>query len=79
MNLTEKPDTKNWPETHYVFIEKIGPFMETAQEAWQALHQGVEAIAQQTQITGFLSLYKIHPQMVYRAGVAVQEKPAICL
>ena len=26
MNLTEEPDIVIWPETHYVFLEKIGPF-----------------------------------------------------
>jgi hypothetical protein len=26
MKLTEKPEVVTWPETHYVFIEKIGPF-----------------------------------------------------
>lgn len=26
MPLYETPDTVTWPETHYVFIEKIGPF-----------------------------------------------------
>jgi len=26
MNLTEVPETVTWPETHYVFVEKIGPF-----------------------------------------------------
>ena len=25
-NLTQVPDIVTWPETHYVFIEKIGPF-----------------------------------------------------
>jgi hypothetical protein len=28
MNLTEEPEIVNWPETHYVFVEKTGPFHE---------------------------------------------------
>src|ERR1039457_5502434 len=36
MNLTENPEIVTWPETHYVFVEKIGPFMENAGKAWQS-------------------------------------------
>ena len=35
MNLSEEPEIVNWPESHYVFIEKVGPFMNTAPQAWQ--------------------------------------------
>ena len=35
MNLTEVPEIVTWPEMHYVFMEKIGPFQNTAQQAWQ--------------------------------------------
>ena len=28
MNLTLEPETVTWPETHYVFVEKTGPFMD---------------------------------------------------
>jgi len=75
MKLTETPDIKQWPVTHYVFVEKIGPFQETAQAAWQTLHKYTEEIGKQVKITGYMSLYKIEPQMVYRAGVAVASKP----
>lgn len=30
MKLTEQPEIVTWPETHYVFIEKAGPFQTTA-------------------------------------------------
>ena len=36
MNLTEVPETVTWPETHYVFVEKIGPFQTNAPQAWQS-------------------------------------------
>ena len=75
MNLTEKPETIDWPVTHYVYVEKIGPFQETAQKAWEMLHQNTEAIAKTNQINGFMSLYKVQPQMLYRAGVVVDAKP----
>lgn len=74
MNLTEEPEIVPWPETHYVFIEKVGPFMNTAPQAWQELHRNVPAIAGKSQITGYFSLYKMGPK-IYRAGVAVAAPP----
>jgi len=75
MKLTEKPDFVNWPAIHYVFVESIGPFMETAPAAWQTLHKHVEEIGRQGKINGYLSLYKMEPQMMYRAGLALDIKP----
>lgn len=75
MNLTETPDIINYPSIHYVFVESIGPFMETAPAAWQTLHKSMAQITSQVKVTGALSLYKMEPQMVYRAGVAVEKKP----
>ena len=74
MNLTEAAQIVNWPETHYVFLEKIGPFQNTAPAAWQALQKSVPAIAEHHKITGFMSLYKVGPK-IYRAGVAVAAAP----
>lgn len=75
MNLTLKPDVVNWPEIHYVFVESVGPFLETAPAAWQTLHKGVDQIASQGKINGYMSLYKMEPKMLYRAGVALDRKP----
>jgi len=36
--LTQEPQIVTWPEMHYVFIEKIGPFQNTAPQAWQEVH-----------------------------------------
>ena len=74
MNLTEEPKTVAWPTTHYVFVEKVGPFQTNAPAAWQNLHTYVPQIAQHNQITGYMSLYKMGPQ-VYRAGVALAAPP----
>jgi len=75
MNLTEEPEIVNWPETHYVFVEKIGPFMKTAPQAWGEVHSNVPAIAEKNQITKYFSLYKMRPD-IYRAGVAISAPPA---
>jgi len=75
MKLITTQDLTQFPETHYVFIEKIGPFQETAMAAWQQLHQNLAAINGKHQISAFFSQYKVQPQMIYRAGVAVDKKP----
>jgi effector-binding domain-containing protein len=74
VNLNETPRIVEWPETHFVFVEKTGPFQTNAPQAWQALHTFVPGIAEQNQITGYTSLYKMAPQ-VYRAGVSIAAPP----
>jgi DNA gyrase inhibitor GyrI len=70
MNLTQEPEIVNWPATHYVFVERIGPFMTNAPQAWQELHKLTHAISAQNQIVGAMSLYKIGPK-IYRAGFSL--------
>jgi uncharacterized protein YndB with AHSA1/START domain/DNA gyrase inhibitor GyrI len=77
MRLITSLDLTQFPETHYVFVEKIGPFQETAMAAWQQLHQHMASIGEKHQISASFSQYKIEPQMIYRAGVAVDKKPDI--
>jgi effector-binding domain-containing protein len=74
MKLTEQPTVVTWPETLYVFVEKIGPFQETAPQAWNSVHPIVPAISEHNQVTGYMSLYKVAPK-VYRAGVSVAADP----
>jgi len=74
MNLIETPVIVTWPETHYVFLEKIGPFQNTAPAAWGILHKSVPAISEHNQITGYTSLYKVGPK-IYRAGVSLAAPP----
>jgi DNA gyrase inhibitor GyrI len=74
MNLTSTPEIIRWPETHYVYLEKVGPFQETAPAAWNQLHELVPDIADHNKITGYLSLYKVGPK-VYRAGLSLAAPP----
>jgi DNA gyrase inhibitor GyrI len=74
LRLTEVPEVVNWPETHYVFIETVGPFQNTAPQAWQQMHQLVPKVLEQNKITGYMSLYKVAP-LLYRAGVALADAP----
>jgi AraC family transcriptional regulator len=74
MNLTEEPEIVNWPPKHYVFVESIGSFQETAPKVWQVLHQVLPKISEHNQVTGYTSLYKVGPK-IYRAGVSVAAEP----
>jgi DNA gyrase inhibitor GyrI len=74
LNLTTEPSIVTWPPTHYVFLERIGPFQNTAPQAWQDLHPLVPAISQHYKITGYISLYKVEPK-IYRAGVSLDSEP----
>lgn len=77
MNLSEKPDLIDWPVTHYVFKENVGPFMETARPLWMAVHKEMAELLKHMKISSFASFYKMEPQMLYRAGVIVDKKPDI--
>ena len=74
MNLSEHPELVNWPETHYVFVERIGPFMQNAGAAWQQAHPLVPALSENNRITGYMALYKMGPK-IYRAGFSIAGPP----
>jgi effector-binding domain-containing protein len=74
MELSQKPQKVTWPQMHYVYIEKKGPFMKTAHQAWQELRELVNGISEHNQITGYMSLYKMH-ELIYRDGVTVCAMP----
>jgi DNA gyrase inhibitor GyrI len=73
-NLRQVPDIVTWPQTHYVFIEKIGPFQNTAPQAWQDLHRLVPGISEHNKIMGYISFYKVGPK-IYRAGISIAAEP----
>jgi DNA gyrase inhibitor GyrI len=75
MHLTESGDIVQWPETHYVFVEKTGPIPKIAPEAWQTAIRLAPQLAEKSQIDWRMSLYKTNPN-TYRAGFVVAEKPA---
>jgi DNA gyrase inhibitor GyrI len=74
MNLTTEPEIVTQPETHYVFLEKVGPFSSTAGQVWQELHQLAPAISKHNRIDGAMALYRIGPQ-IYRAGFLLATAP----
>jgi effector-binding domain-containing protein len=74
MNLTQNPELVNAPEMHYVFVERIGPFMENAGAAWQQAHSMVPALLENNEITGYMALYRVGPK-IYRAGFSISSAP----
>lgn len=74
MSLNEHPEIVTWPEMHYVFVEKVGPFMESAGKAWEEAHRLVPALSENNQITGYMALYKMGPK-IYRAGFSISGPP----
>jgi DNA gyrase inhibitor GyrI len=74
MQLTAKSEVVTWPATHYVFIEKIGPFQNTAPLAWQQLHGLLPQVPKENEIQKYFALYKVAPQ-IYRAGVSLAAPP----
>ena len=67
MNLTEHPEEVTWPETHYAFVEKTGPFIINAPQAWKDVRTFAPALSAKSTIKGAMSLYKLGPK-IYRAG-----------
>lgn len=81
VNLTPKFDVVTRPLTHYVFLEKQGPFAEVAPPAWNELFPLINGQIDQTQIVGYLGLSTIDKSkigeeaMIYEAGLAVASPP----
>jgi hypothetical protein len=74
MNFTQEPEQVQLPSMHYVYVERFGPFNVNAWQAWQTAHSFVPELTANNAIAGYLSLYKIGPQ-VYRAGFALAAPP----
>ena len=80
MNLTPNFETIARPLTHYVFIEKRGPFAEVAPPLWSELMPLLQQINQQhiREYLGVSGIDKSRPgedAMIYQAGVGCAEAP----
>lgn len=80
MNLTANFETVTRPLTHYVFLEKRGPFAEVAPPLWNDLMPLLHGV-DQPQIREYLGVSGIdksrpgEDSMIYQAGVACTEEP----
>lgn len=81
MNLKPTFDIVQRPTTHYVFLEKHGPFAEVAPPCWEALFPLLRGQLDDAQIISFLGLSTIDKTrkgedgMIYQAGVGVATRP----
>jgi predicted transcriptional regulator YdeE len=74
MNLITEPETVNFPEAHYVFMEREGHIPTIAPHTWQTVGAFGREIEKHNRIVGAAALYKTKPG-VYRAGFMLAEPP----
>ena len=80
MNLSAEFEPVSRPFTHYVFLEKHGPFAEVAPPLWNDLMPLLSKLDQQ-QVREYLGLSGIDKSrtgedtMIYQAGVALAHEP----
>ena len=80
MNLTPNFETITRPLTHYLFIERRGPFAEIAPPLWNDLMPLIQRLNQQhiREYLGVSGIDKSKPgedSMIYQAGVGCAEPP----
>ena len=80
VNLTSEFETVARPLTHYVFLEKRGPFAEVAPPLWNDLMPLIRHINPQEvrEFLGVSGIDKTRPgedAMIYQAGLALARKP----
>ncbi len=74
MSLITEPETVNFSEAHYVFMERQGHIPTIAQQTWQAVGAFGHEIEKHNRIVGAAALYKTNPG-VYRAGFMLDAPP----
>jgi predicted transcriptional regulator YdeE len=74
VNLTQAPETVEFPETHYVFMERQGHIPTIAQQTWQSVGAFGREIEKHNRIVGAAALYKTNPG-TYRAGFLLDAPP----
>lgn len=75
LQLTNEPETVHWPESHFVFVERVGNIAQNAQQAWKAVEAYMPEVAAKNQIIGAAALYKTEAG-IYRAGFLLAAAPA---
>lgn len=74
LQLTHEPGTVTWPESHFVFVERVGSIPENAPQAWKAVQAIVAKIMAKNQISGAAAVYKPGAG-IYRAGFLLAAAP----
>lgn len=85
MNLTEQFEIVTRSTTHYVFLEKHGPFAEVAPPTWEEMFPIMASQVEPQRIREFLGLSGVdrtkvgEDAMIYQAGVGLSGPPASAL
>lgn len=74
INLTQEPETIDFPQAHYVFVERVGNIPANAPQAWKTVEPYAAKLAPKNQITGAAAFYK-PTQGIYRAGFLLAVPP----
>jgi DNA gyrase inhibitor GyrI len=74
IDLTQEPDTIDFPAAHYVFIERVGNIPANAPQAWQTFEKFMPGLMQHNQVTGAAAFYK-PTKGIYRAGFLLSAPP----
>ena len=82
LNIDLKPEMIDRPVTHFVYLERTGPFAEIAPSAWDEMFRLLDRQITHDRLTEFLGLSGIDKtkqgegSMIYQAGVCVASKPS---
>lgn len=82
LNMNLKPEMVGRPATHYVYLERTGPFAEIAPPAWPEMFRLLNGSIAHQRFTEMLGLSTIdrtrqgEDAMIYQAGVGLASKPA---
>jgi len=74
MSLNHEPDTVEFPEAHYVFMEREGHIPSIAPQTWQTVGALGREIEKHNCVVGGAALYKTNPG-TYRAGFILAGPP----
>jgi AraC family transcriptional regulator len=81
MDLTLKPDLITRPTTHFVFVQKNGPYAEVAIPTWMEMFPLIEGKFDKSHIKEFLGMSNMDVKgredsaMIYDAGIALATEP----
>ncbi|MGH9562886.1 MAG: GyrI-like domain-containing protein [Terracidiphilus sp.] len=78
VNLTTRPEIVDFPNSHYVFIERVGNIPANAPGAWKAFDKFMPVLMEHNQITAPAGVYALNREAnreIYRAGFLLAAPP----
>lgn len=74
IDLDENAHVVTLPAIHYYFAEAKGPFEKSATDTWGKAFSVFESLKKNSKVISAMSLYKMSPEQIYRAGFSLEEK-----